>query len=340
MIRRHALGALLALAAGARPSTAPAQSRESRAIGYLSLEAAPDPYPTPEQWRLRSLSVLLRESGWDEGRNLAIVRLFAELDATHLEPLARTLVGQRVDVIVANGPEAALAAARVTKTIPIVCFNLVWPEEQRLIDSLARPGRNVTGVSLYPGVEASTKRMQLLRELAPSARRVSWLWPSDYEQTLAGGTFDMSPTFEPIAKSLGFELRLHPVRKAADIEAAFREVSAWHAHALMVSGEHASHSRQRIAQFALTQRLPTVCPSHEMVEAGGLFSYSVARGESRRLYARSFEYVDRILRGAQPADLPVERPNTYELTINIRTAAAIGITAPQGLLLRADTVIR
>src|SRR5206468_12455686 len=133
-------------------------------------------------------------------------------------------------------PEAALAAARATRTIPIVCFNLVWPEEQGLIDSFARPGRNVTGVAFYPGVEASTKRMEILRELAPSATRLSWLWPSDYERTLTGGTFRVAPAFEPIAKALGFELRLHPVRSTSDIDSALRDVLARRAHALMVSG--------------------------------------------------------------------------------------------------------
>lgn len=341
MRRREAIGAILALGAmGApfRPAGAQKPAR-SRVLGYLSLEASPSPYPTPEQWRQRSLSLLLRKTGWDEGVNLRVERAYAELQPERLEPLAQALIAMDVEVIIANGPEASVAAARATKTIPIVSFNLVWPEEQGLIDSYARPGRNVTGVSLYPGAEASTKRMELLREFAPAARRLSWLWPADYQRTVGGGAFDMAPTFQAIAKGLGFELRFHPLRRSEDLEPAFSEIAAWPAHALMASSEYVVQARRGVAEFALRQRLPSACPSAEVVEAGGLFSYAPGRSELFRLYDRTFEYVDRILRGARAADLPVERPNRYELVINARTAKALGLKIPQAVLLRADGLI-
>lgn len=342
MRRRDALTTLLALGAAVGQFGARAQAQNAarpRIVGYLSLEPAPDPFPTPEQWRQSPISVALRKLGWDEGRNLVIERAHASLQSAHLAKLAAALVRKDVDVIIANGPEATVAAARATRRIPIVSFNLVWPEEQGLIDSFARPGRNVTGVSFYPGVEFSTKRIQFLREIAPAAKRLSWIWPPDYEETVAGGSFTMAPAFESIVKSLGFELRRHPVRRSEDIEPALAEVLAWHAQALTASGEHVVRVGRRIAEFALRHRLPSAFPSPEIVEAGGLLSYALGQGDLFGLFNRSLEYVDRILRGAHPADLPVERPSRYELVINLRTARTLGLTVPQVLLVRADRVI-
>ena len=341
MIRRKAIATLLALGAAAPlvARTQPVKTAPPRVVGYLTLEAAPEPFPTPEQWRQRSASRLLRNSGWDEGRNLVIERAYAGLQAAQLDALAAGLIRKGVEVIVASGPEATLAAARATRTVPIVAFNLVWPEEQGLIRSFARPGRNVTGVALYPGVEASLKRMEIMRELVPAATRLSWLWPADYQQTLDGRAFDMAPTFRSLAGGLGFELRFHAVRKTKDIDTAFNEMLAGRAQALMASGEYVVHERERVAALALRQRLPSACPTPELVEAGGLFSYALGRAELTALYERTFEYVDHILRGARPADLPVERPKLYELVLNRQTAHALGLKVPQPVLLRAARVI-
>ena len=346
MNRRDAIAAVLALGAAAGPLGIRAQeeksgpSGERRIIGYLSLELAPNPPPTREQWRRSPIAQALRKLGWDEGHNLAIERAHANLNAGMLRKLAEGLVRKRVEVIITNGPEATVAAARATRSIPIVSFNLVWPEEQGLIDSLARPGRNVTGVSFYAGVETSAKRMEFLREVAPAAKRLSWIWPPDYEETVAGGRFSMAPAFESMARKLGFELRLHRIQKSEDIETALGEIAAWRAQALSASGEHAIRAARRIAEFALDRRLPSAFPSAAIVEAGGLLSYAVAQGDMMLLFNRSLEYVDRILRGARPADLPVERPSRYELVINLKTAKALGLAVPQALLLRADRVIR
>ena len=268
------------------------------------------------------------------------MRSHAELDATRLAKLAEQLVRRRVEVIIANGPEAAVAATRATRSIPIVCFNLVWPEEQGLIESFAHPGRNVTGVSFYTGIETSTKRLQFLREIAPGAKRLSWLWPPDYQEKVDGGAFNVIPTLESMAGGLGFELRLHAVRKSEDIEKGLREALAWRAHAITASSEYVIHARKRVADFALQHRLPSAFPAWEIVEAGGLLSYALARAELASLVGRSLAYVDRILRGTRPADLPVERPSRYELVINLRTAKALGLTIPDTMRVRADRVVR
>ena len=342
MNRRDAIGALLALGAAARPVMARAQAPEAgrvRSIGYLSLEPEPAPRPTPEQWRQRSISAGLRRLGWDEGRDFIIARAYAGLDVARLAEHAKTLARKRVEVILASGPEATLAAARASKTIPVVALNMVWPEEQGLIKSYARPGGNVTGVSFYAGVETSTKRIELLREIAPAARRLSWLWPPDYEQTVAGGGFDMAPAFVAVARTLGFELRLHPVRSAADVNTALAAALVWGADAISASGEHAVSARQRIADFALRHRLPGVFAAQEIVEAGGLLSYSVSRAEQVALVEHALGQVDRILRGARPHELPVERPKRFELAINRKTARALGLEVPPSMLVRADVLI-
>jgi putative ABC transport system substrate-binding protein len=340
--RREAIGRLAALGAAAALLPAPILARgadEHRTIGYLSLEAPPLPRPTPEQWRQSRISLALRKLGWDEGRNLAIERLHADLDTAQLARHAQELVRARVELIIANGPEAAVAAARATRKIPVVCFNLVWPEEQGLIVSFARPGRNVTGVAFYAGLETSTKRMEFLRELAPAAKRLSWLWPPDYQETVRGGRFNMAPKLEAAAQGLGFELRLHPVRSGADVERALADITAWGAQAITASSEYVLRARKAVADFALRNRLPSAFPAPQLVEAGGLLSYGLAATELDTLFNRSLGYVDRILRGAKPAELPVERPSRYELVINVNTARALNLSIPDALRVRVDRVV-
>lgn len=310
-------------------------SNTPRKIGILMLDADPK---TPVAQR--PIMVVLKKLGWSESENLTIERGYAELKAERLAGLAEELVRKRVELVIAWGPEAALAAARATRTIPVAFFSVVWPVEQGLIDSFARPGRNVTGVSYCTGVEVTNKRLEFLRDIAPAAKRLSFLWPSDYAQTLGGSQFDMVPLVESAAKGLGFETRFHPVHRAEDIDAAFAEITRWGATALAAAGSHVSVARQRIAEFALRSRLPSAFPQRDNVEAGGLLSYAPPASEFGRMFLRGLGYVDRILRGAQPADLPVERPSKYELVINLKAAKALGLTPPQSLLLRADEVIQ
>ena len=313
----------------------PNESRKTRIIGSLSLLA----WPTAEQYANLPFFPAMKTHGWVEGTNFIMERRHAEFRSERLAGLAEDLVRKRVDLILAFGPEATIAAARATRSIPIMFSNVVWPLEQGLIDSFARPGRNITGISFYTGVEVSNKRLEYLRAVAPAARRLSWLWPSDYAETLSGGRFDMAPVMEAGARSLGFETRFHDIRKPEDIGPALDEIRAWPAQALSASSEYVAASGQRVAEFALRERLPSAFPARINVEAGGLLFYGPSGAEGARMLSRYVSYVDRILRGAQPGELPVERPSQYELVINLKTAKALNLKIPQELLIRADRVI-
>ncbi len=282
----------------------------------------------------------MRKRGWIEGENVVWERAFADLQVERLAGLAAELVRKGVEVIITNGPETTIAAARATKTVPIVFLNVIWPVEQGLIDSFARPGRNVTGIAFYTGVEVTNKRLEFLREIAPAARRLSWLWPVDYAETLSGGRLDIAAMMGSAAKGLGFETRFHDIRKPADVESALAEIAGWRAQVLMVGGgHHLISERRRVAEFALRQGLPSATPSLSSVEAGVLLYYGPSPSETPLLAARYFDMVDRILRGAKPAELPVERPSKYDLVVNMKTAKALGLKIPQSLLLRAERFI-
>jgi putative ABC transport system substrate-binding protein len=336
--RRDSLRALTALGLASTAPCALAQATKSptRRIGFLTINADPDPkLPGPQ----RQGSTAMRKLGWIEGENVIWERAFADLKVERLAGLAEELVRKGVDVLLTDFPEATLAAARATKTIPIVFSNVTWPIEQGLIDSFARPGRNVTGVSFYTGVEVTNKRNEFLREAAPTARRLSWLWPGEFAETLSGGRFDMRAQMDAAARSLGFETRFHDVGKLADVEAALADAAGWGAQALTASGLHVLAERQRIVDFCLRNRLPSATPSLGMTELGCLISYAPAPSEFPQMFARYIEKADRILRGANPADLPVERPSKYDLVINMKTARALGLKIPPSLLLRAERVI-
>jgi putative ABC transport system substrate-binding protein len=336
MNRRDTVIALLALGTAPRALAQSKPSGPPRRIGLLQLGPEADKVPGPQ----RAGSQALRKLGWIEGENLILERAFADNQAERLAGLADGLLRKGVEVLLTSSPEATLAAARATKTVPIVFGNVVWPVEQGLIDSFARPGRNVTGIAFFTGVEVSNKRLEFLREVAPTARRLSWLWPGDFAETLAGDRVDMVPVMGAAAKGLGFEVRFHDVRKQADVESALGEVSSWRAQALSVAGgPYFNAERQRIAEFALRQRLPSAALSLPLIEAGCLLYYGPAPSEFPILTARYFELVDRILRGAKPAEMPVERPSKYDLIINLKTANALGLKIPQSLLVRAGQVI-
>jgi putative ABC transport system substrate-binding protein len=243
-----------------------------------------------------------------------------------------------VDVIWTGGQPAPVAA-RATRTIPIVFNGAGWPVEMGLIDSFGRPGRNVTGVSFYTGIEVSQKRLEFLREIAPAAKRLSWILAPDTAGTVDGKHVDLVSLVDPAARKLGYETRYHNVFGPRDIDQALAEALAWRANALSVAGGGPIYvARKRISDFALEHRLPTASAFAPFTEAGGLLSYS-ATGTSTTLSARSADYVDKILRGAKPSDLPVERPSRYELVINLKTAKALGLKVPQSLFVRADRLI-
>lgn len=337
MNRRDTVAALLALATSAGPIGATAQSTPSGRSRTLGILARPSSRDAEGIW-LGRFRTELKTRGWIEGQTLIIESAFADYKADRLPTLADGLIHKRVDVIWAFLPDAAIAAARATKSIPIVFLAVPWPVETGLIESFARPGSNVTGVSAY-GIDVSTKRLEFLKEIAPKATRLSWILDAGMEATVDGRTFDVRPLLDTTAKRLGYEVRYHVVQKDEDFEPAFADILRSRAQAIAVAGSAAIFAaRDRIAAFALRNRLPSACASSTLVDAGGLLSYGTGSALSVSI-AHGVDYVDRILRGARPEDLPVIRPDRYELVINLKTAKDLGLAIPQSLRIRTDRII-
>lgn len=316
--------ALLALAALLAPlgATAERPKRVAR-IGYLSAGANPMRQLFREE---------LRRLGYVEGRNVIVEYRSADGDFERLPGLAAELVRLKVDVIVAQVTQASIAAKNATATIPIVMMGVSDPVASGLVASLARPGGNVTGTSaVVSGVVG--KQLELVRELVPGVTRIAALWnPANrvFQQQQLGEA-------EAAAAELKLQLRLIGARDPRAIEDAFESLAREPASALLVLGDpvFVTHARQ-IAELALRQRLPTVSGTRSMADAGALLTYGPRFDDAARGAAA---YVDRILKGAKPAELPVERSARFELVVNAKTARALGIALPQGLLLRADHVI-
>jgi putative ABC transport system substrate-binding protein len=251
------------------------------------------------------------------------------------------LVRQHVDLILAIGDIPAVAAARATRTIPIVFTGVLFPVEVGLVDSLARPGRNVTGQSLIAGTDIAAKRMALLREIAPNAKRLAYLVGAVAQvlPTVSGGRFDVTAAFEAAAKGLGFETRIQPLLSLQDLDAAFGEMLAWHVQAVTAGLGWHNEAPKQVAELLLRHGLPSAFLYRHMVDAGGLLFYGVGKSEAGYADVRLADYVDRVLRGTPPATLPVEQPRRYELVINLRTARTLGLTVPQPVLLQADELI-
>jgi putative ABC transport system substrate-binding protein len=273
----------------------------------------------------------LRELGYVEGRNIAIEWRFAEGRYERFPELARELVGIKVDVIVAVIAVAAQAAKEATPTIPVVMVAVHDPVGSGLVASLARPGGNVTGLS-FLSVELVAKQLELLKETVPSLSRVAVLRnPASPPHAL------LVREAERAGRVLGVQLRVLEARGPEDFDAAFSTMTADRADALLVLGDGMFFlHRTRLAELAAKNRLPAMYGSEQHVEVGGLVAYSADLLDNWR---RSATYVDRILKGARPADLPVEQPMKFRLVINLKTAKVLGLTIPQSLLLRADQVI-
>jgi ABC-type uncharacterized transport system substrate-binding protein len=290
--------------------------------------------PDASRVTLDSLVAGLRELGYREGQNIAIERRFGESNLDRLRELAAELVGRHVDVIVALSTTAARPAKQATSTIPIVAIAMADPVEDELVASLARPGGNVTGTT-FLGPELVPKRLQLLKEVVPRLSRVAVLWhPRAYgDRTMAG----MLKEIEGAAQTLGIQLQLVPAAGPDDFAGAFTAMIREHADALilfpspMLFGEYS-----RIASIAANNRLPAMYAAREGPDAGGLMSYGVNLADLSR---RTATYVDKILKGAKPAELPVEQPTKFELIINLKTARALGLTITREFLLLADDVI-
>ena len=274
----------------------------------------------------------LRELGYVEGKNLALTHRYAYGRLDKLPDLAAQLVNAKVDVILAWGTPAALAAKNATRTIPIVMVGVADPVAVGLVASLARPGGNVTGLSLN-SVELSGKRVQLVKELVPRATRIAVLTNPDDPASAPA-----LRAMEAAARSVGLQLQPVEVRAPKDLENAFAVVKRDLAGGLIVlPGDIFFESRRRIAELAEKQRLATVAEPRAFVEAGGLLAFGPSEAN---LYRQAAGFVDKILRGAKPSDLPVEQPTKFDLVINMKTAKALGLTIPQSVLIQAEQVFQ
>ncbi len=328
---RVPLIALLAVFLLAAPLAASAQQAAKIArIGYLSganLAASPHLHEAFRQG--------LRDLGYVEGRNVVIEYRDAEGKPERFPALAAELVALNVDIIVAPITLTAVAAKQVTRTLPIVFATAGDPVGSGLVTSLARPGGNATGLSIL-APELVGKRLELLKQAVPEVSRVAVLWrPGSMGERMDK---DMLKEADGAARALGVRLHLVEARGPADFDRAFADITRARAAALTVFGSTMfSNERRRLVDLAAKNRLPAVYTSREFVDAGGLLSYGPNAAD---LYRRAATYVDKILKGAKPADLPVEQPTKFELVINVKTAKALGLTLPQSLLQRADEVIQ
>ena len=274
----------------------------------------------------------LRELGYVEGQNIVIETRNVESKLDRLPELAAELVRLKVDVIVALEPPATVAAKNATKTIPIVMRSTDDPVEAGFVASLARPGGNITGVTSISS-ELYGKRLELLKEVVRGISRVAVLWDPDFPSGLIN-----YKEMEAAAKLFRIQLQSLETRRPEDFEGAFGALATKRAQALITLRNPLIISQQkRVVQLAAKNRLPAIYDDRDFVEAGGLISYGTNLAD---LYRRAAYYVDRILRGAKPADLPVEQSTKFELVINLKTAKQIGLTIPQSVLYRADKVIK
>jgi putative ABC transport system substrate-binding protein len=298
-------------------------------IGFLSLTSPSDRPPLLDAFRQR-----LRELGWVEGQNVVIDYRYAEGRVDRLPDLTAELVRLKVALIVASaGTQAAAAAKNATETIPIVMIYVRDPVGNGLIASLARPGGNVTGVSGSAGLEVFAKQLELLKETVPKVRRVAILSnPTNAYHQLAIREVNVA------ARSLGVQLQLLGARGPNEFDGAFAAMAKERVGALLVLSDTIfGYHQTRLVDLAARSRLPAAYSVRDYVEAGGLMSYGPSLLDS---YRQAATYVDRILKGAKPAELPVEQPSKYELVINLKTAKVLGLTIPPSLLARADEIIQ
>jgi putative tryptophan/tyrosine transport system substrate-binding protein len=295
-------------------------------IGYISGRDASSPGPL-----VAAFQKGLRELGYVEGKNIVVEYRFSGAQIEVFPRLLSELVDRNVDVLVV--PIQPATAKRLVKTIPIVIISNVDPVASGLIDSLAHPGGNLTGCTTASR-ELGGKRLDLLKEVVPQLTRVGILRNTDEPST----SFTTMKEFEAAARGLKLDLQPLDVQGTKpDLEGAFKVASKASVNAVMVLTPALIGEQKRIAELAIKQRLPTIFEGPTWVEAGGLMSYSADEAD---MFRRAARYVDKILKGAKPADLPVEQPTKFELVINLKTAKQIGVTIPQSVLYQADRVIK
>jgi putative ABC transport system substrate-binding protein len=308
-------------------SAAQHQSKKLARIGTLSVLS-----PSAISARMAAFREGLRERGYMEGKNIVIESRFAQGKLDRFREHAAELVRLKVDIIVTNGPLGTRFAKEATSTIPIV---MAWdndPVGNGFVASLARPGGNITGLSThYP--EVSGKQMELLKEIVPSLSRIAVMGSS----AEPGHTQSLRET-EIAAKVLGLQLQYWDVTNSGDIGPVFRTAVKQRAEAILVlAGAVFLSQRTQLADLAIQHRIPAVYQANDYVEVGGLMTYGVSIND---LFRRAATYVDKILKGTKPSDIPVEQPTKFELVINLKTAKQIGLTIPPNVLARADRVIR
>jgi putative ABC transport system substrate-binding protein len=327
MMNRRTVILTLAGSLLAAPFASHAQAGKVWRIGYLASGARPSDDAPPA-----ALRQALQELGYVDGTSISYVGRWADVKKDRLPGLAAEMVGLKVDLIVAFGAPAAEAAKEATSTIPIVVVNAGDPVGIGLIASLARPGGNVSGIS-DQATELSPKRLELLKEAMPNASNIAVLWNAgDRAMTLR------YREIEKAARVLGVTIRPLGVREPDDFDVAFTAMTRERPDALLLITDALTNlNRKRIVDFAAAHRVPAMYEFGSLVREGGLMSYGPDLGDSFR---RAAVYVDRILKGAKPGELPVEQPNRYYLLVNLKTAKALGLTIPQSLLLRADEVIQ
>ncbi|HSE89356.1 MAG TPA: ABC transporter substrate-binding protein [Candidatus Binatia bacterium] len=312
-------------------SAAAQQPKKVPRIGYLSNTAARE-----SSARAEGIRLALRERGYIEGQNIAIEYRYAEGKIDQFSELAAELVRLKVDIILLSGGDRLILAVKnVTQTIPIVMMGGGGdPVEAGFVESLARPGGNVTGITTL-GRELGGKRLELLREAVPKVARVAVL----YDPAIPGTTREVKENLPVAARALGLTVRSWEVRDADGFGKVFAALNKERPDGLYVHGRGPliAANEKRIGDFALKSRLPSVYSYRAGVDAGGFMYYGADLADSDRRVAY---FVDRILKGAKPADLPVEQPTKFELVINLKTAKQIGITIPQSFLYRADRVVK
>jgi len=325
-LKRREFILLLGGAAAAWPVAARAQQAgKVPTVGYLGANTR-----SVDSQRQPAFVERLRELGWIEGRTIAIEYRWAEGRSERFAEIAAEFVRLKVDVIVTSGTPPVLAAKQATSVIPIVFAAAGDPVGTGLVASVARPGGNVTGLSLQQ-TDTAGKRLELLREVVPGLRRLAIMANSD---NLAN-VLDMREA-QAAARAIGLDVVTSDIRRPEDIAPAFEALKE-RVDALYVSGDQILNTnRMRVAVLALGARLPTMYSIREHIETGGLMYYGPNLAD---LYRRSADFVDKILRGTKPGDLPVEQPTKFDLVINLTTARALGLKIPESFLLRADEVI-
>ena len=326
MKRRIGICLMTSVLLTAGSSTDAQQPKKVARIGYLGNTAS------TSATSMKPFRERLSELGYVEGQNITIEYRYFDGKVERLPELAAELVRLNCEVIVAIGNEAARATKNATKEIPLVMASTSDAVRSGLVASLARPGENITGLTSMGG-ETHGKRLELLKEIIPRLSRVGFLW-SPTSPVAAGNLREI----ETVARHLRVGIQSLEVKTSDEIEGAFQAATNKRAEALLVDGSGFFTANQKqIIELAIKHRLPAMVPNTRSVEAGGLMTYAGDRSEQ---YRRAADYVDKILKGAKPADLPVERPKKFELVINLKTAKQIGLTIPPNVLARADRVIK